>query len=378
MERAPRQSVIHRWGNRAQLWEQLSYMEDPTTGKLTIRWKITELPQGGIVPLPEIAAAEKGKEEHHFDDDEFERLINEWQPEILYSWEALHIKWPGVEFRINPDGTLRRKSGGYWQKFCWHGSWPRSCVACNKAAKCKHGIFLAGCLECNAVRKCPCGKRKQTCRECSPQSYCACCGVRKQFCKNNGSPTICKHNIRKQNCFRCGGSNICTVCRLCVRRAGSEYCRRCHPDYVASDGCSSKAACAYFDRLELAQGRKILHRHLDKAHKCWTGVEHRPDDWRKKPVDGYYVGDDGTLNAIEFHGELYHGHPTYWGDDEKNVDVQGRTYKSLFDKTERNMRKLKSLGYRVSYVWEYDVRKYGVAGNPENVLRVFEDTLEWQ
>lgn len=147
-------------------------------------------------------------------------------------------------------------------------------------------------------------------------------------------------------------------------------CNHCNPNFVFSGYGCSKIACKYFDALELKLCIKIQHKHLDKQQ--WVGAEHRPTAWPRKGVDGYYM--DTCPIAIEFLGDYYHGHPRFWGLDGEECDKWDRKFKDLFADTETKLAKLKSLGYKVYYVWESDFTK-----NPEDALGVrheFIDKLE--
>lgn len=104
-----------------------------------------------------------------------------------------------------------------------------------------------------------------------------------------------------------------------------------------------------------------------------VGDEHRPLEWKAKSVDGYYQDADGTNIAIEFLGDMFHGHPSYW---DKGTIFYGASYKELYAKTERTLQKLRSLGYRVFYVWEGDYKKLGALQSVRTILREFEDKLE--
>jgi len=130
--------------------------------------------------------------------------------------------------------------------------------------------------------------------------------------------------------------------------------------------------CAY----QAAIATPIQHRHLEQ--KTWIGSEFRLPEWRRKPVDGYYVGDDGSKNVVEFLGDTYHGHPSLWLDNEEARDRFGRRHKDRFYDTETKMRKLKALNYIVHYVWESDYQTLMGKLDPLSVLRTFDNDLEWK
>src|SRR6185295_6353248 len=125
-------------------------------------------------------------------------------------------------------------------------------------------------------------------------------------------------------------------------------------------------------------GISIQHLHLNEAEKCWEGDEHRPAAWRKKPIDGFYHDAATNTNvAIEYLGDYYHGHPDLWGDDTCSKDHFGRMFSDVFCDTQRKLAKLKSLGYKVLYVWDADVKQRKALQSLLSICRTFEEELEW-
>ena len=98
---------------------------------------------------------------------------------------------------------------------------------------------------------------------------------------------------------------------------------------------------------------------------------------KKKPIDGFYVDEYDQNNvAIEFLGDHYHGHPSLWGENQEKCDQHSRLFKDLFVNTEKKLSKLKSLGYKVFYVWECDFKKNGPLNTIE-ICREFDNKLYW-
>jgi hypothetical protein len=126
--------------------------------------------------------------------------------------------------------------------------------------------------------------------------------------------------------------------------------------------------------LESELGISIQHMHLDYKQNAWIGTEHRPTAWKRKGVDGFYVR-NGTNVAVEYFGDVFHGHPRLWGSDDQGTDRWNRKYKDLFLDTQNKMRKLQALGYSVYYAWEYDDIPQKTKGS---VLRKFVNDLEWK
>ena len=84
--------------------------------------------------------------------------------------------------------------------------------------------------------------------------------------------------------------------------------------------------------MEVELNIKIQHRHLDSDNYQWVGDEHRPLEWQRKPVDGYYE-DNYSQIAIEFLGDKYHGHPRLWKDDQDATNHFGIKHKDLYEDT---------------------------------------------
>lgn len=115
------------------------------------------------------------------------------------------------------------------------------------------------------------------------------------------------------------------------------------------------------DDLESEIGISIQHNHYDISCGKVVGSERRPVAWPKKGVDGYY----GPFTAIEFLGDYFHG------------NLASKTpSQELYDKTERTLAKLASLGYVVLYVWERDYKGRAPGQTVTSLLRVFEGKLE--
>jgi hypothetical protein len=131
--------------------------------------------------------------------------------------------------------------------------------------------------------------------------------------------------------------------------------------------------------LETKLGCKISHRHYDRNIEKWVGDEHRLDEWRNKPVDGYFI--DRLSNqrvVVEFLGDDVHGHPTIWKNNKDAKDRYGDTCLKNYTDTHRKMLKVKSFGYRIIYAWYTDI--YEAHGKPKELFmfREFEENLEWE
>jgi len=70
-------------------------------------------------------------------------------------------------------------------------------------------------------------------------------------------------------------------------------------------------------------------------------------------VDGF---DSGTNTIYEFLGDVWHGNPGLYEDDEKCQPFNDKTAKELQNETEERFKMLRSLGYDLVYIWETDYR----------------------
>lgn len=82
---------------------------------------------------------------------------------------------------------------------------------------------------------------------------------------------------------------------------------------------------------------------------------------RQKPIGPYLVdGFDKKTNTIyEFLGDYWHGNPRKFNKYDMNFSVN-KSYRELYLGTIIRFRKLKSMGYKVDYIWEDDFKKTGI------------------
>lgn len=250
---------------------------------------------------------------------------------------------------------------------CEHGVRSRCKVeSCGGGGSyCIHGTIRSKCLEEE------CGGGGSFCEH----------GVHRWGCKDGCGSTkaFCEHGRRKANCPEqtCAGDRLlCKKCKI-KKRQKNNLCWACQPDYVPGLMFSSKASCTYLCKLSKEIGADIQHIHYDKVPKEIIGSEHTVAGWKQKKVDGYYVDLDGRKIAIEFLGDIYHGHPSLWAHKHDAKDRFGRFHRDNFDDTERKLAKLVFLGYTVKYVWENDYRKLKAADAVLPILREFNGKLKY-
>ena len=141
---------------------------------------------------------------------------------------------------------------------------------------------------------------------------------------------------------------------------------------MESEAGVSKIACEFIDAYEKEMGVTIIHRHCDYVEKRWVGDEYRIPEWKQKPVDGLFKG---TKYVLEFNGDEFHGHPSKLA--KKTHNMNGQSYKKLFEKTKRTYDKLTKLGYTVWYVWESDYLKKPVFASLNSIVREYRGVLEY-
>jgi hypothetical protein len=321
--------------------------------------------------------------------------------------------FPANEFKISKTGNISRKYGKSWISICKHNK-PR--IRCDKiecgggTALCtKHKINRTMCRdpECGGggslcskhkrVRSiCPdpeCNGGQGLCQHRIPRTTCTDpeCGGGKAMCLHNrrrskcpdpachGGGGLCRHLKPRSRCVDpdCkGGAELCIGCKT-RRKEKNGYCRTCHPEYVPSVVGASKIGCKFICALQSHLNVHIHHKHFDSVSKALIGKEHVLPEYTKKKVDGFYIDKNGQKIVIEFLGDVYHGHPTYWGPDEDQCDFFGRLHKDNFYKTERMFSKVASFGYIVRYVWESDYKNLKGLSSVESILREFKGKLEY-
>ena len=293
---------------------------------------------------------------------------------------------------------------------CNHKIQKAFCLECGGNAKCKHKIQKAFCLECGGNAKCKHKIQKAFCSVCGgtamckhkiQKAFCSVCGgtamckhkIQKAFCSECGGNAKCKHEIQKAFCSECGGNAICeeheVQAAFCIDCGGNQvcecgirikqldnYCLHCHPHYEFTPRGCSKISCNFIDQLEIELGVKILHKHYDQAQGEWSGYEHAPMKWRKKGIDGFYEKDDGTKVAVEFLGDVWHGHPSLWKEDKTATNFHKVPYSYLFEDAQMKLQKLRTLGYQVFYIWEHEFKNDGLESYQEFHGRLLATTHE--
>jgi hypothetical protein len=140
---------------------------------------------------------------------------------------------------------------------------------------------------------------------------------------------------------------------------------------------SSKIGCRFLCDLQRHIGHNIQHVHYNKLTKSVIGNEFVLPEYKAKRVDGYYVDSEGRRVVVEFLGNIFHGYPSLWEEDEDACNYFGTRYKDSFEKTEQMFTTVTSFGYIVRYAWESDYKKLKALQSPLSILREFNGKLEF-
>jgi hypothetical protein len=329
--------------------------------------------------------------------------------ELAEIYKKLCAEHPESVYRIFDERIWRQEgTKKKWRHICEHNIRTDTCFECDGRLRCEHRRIRSGCVDCKGARVCFHEKLRYACKKCKGGAICEHSKVR-YYCKKCPGRGICLHGKVRSRCVDCGGKGLCihlkpkpqcrdcggsmyclhqkerANCKICVGsrvcgcgvrlKTKDGYCTKCHPDYIETGSGCSKEACRFIDRLQIELGVRIQHKHANPETKVFEGVEHRPAEWPQKGVDGFYVDSDGTYTAIEYLGNIYHGHPDLW--EKTKWTRNKKTCQENFEDTEKKLRKLKSLGYRVIYIWSSEYKNIKGLQSTMSICREFQDKLEY-
>lgn len=146
-------------------------------------------------------------------------------------------------------------------------------------------------------------------------------------------------------------SNWRKQCKVCTRFARPTYCASHESDsslMKKRKTCTaySKASCMFMDQLSQVWGKEIQHLHLDDYDHTIGSEFCIPCTTFK--VDGYIANDNVV---VEFLGDFWHGNPDCY-ESFSIHPVFKITYYDLLEKTFKRFEAIRSLGYRIFYIWE--------------------------
>jgi hypothetical protein len=125
-------------------------------------------------------------------------------------------------------------------------------------------------------------------------------------------------------------------------------------NHLSGKGCSDCTVCVNFSNIAIEWIEKeAKRRRLKSVQHALKGGEFRIPGTRLR-VDGFHARSN---TIFEFYGDCFHGNPTvYKPRSYPNPLNKKLTAKQLYTKTMEREYLLKSLGYNVVSMWEYDYR----------------------
>lgn len=236
-----------------------------------------------------------------------------------------------------------------------HKKYPIFCsIECRKNYTRNHNIHY--CVICGKKAKYAdkCGQWLKTCgsKECVKKCL--------QIAQQIGTKNRVKLNISKEELyemfinqnktrkevaeyFNCSEANIKKMCRI--------YNISKNQKDALKNTCKTKLekyGDPYYSNNDI----------ISKKEVEWLNSISIPnDDYHRQVVlNGYRV--DGFNNNIiyEFLGDYWHGNPCLFNPNDFNKH-NGKLMKELYNETFNRFNKLKSLGYKIIYIWESDYNK---------------------
>lgn len=135
------------------------------------------------------------------------------------------------------------------------------------------------------------------------------------------------------------------VCITCPKHGNFYQEARAHMNGFGCRLCAkkgiSKKQLEWLDCLNIASDGTIQH--------YGNGGEHLIEGSLYR-VDGYC---SKTNTVFEFHGDYFHGNPEIYHPDSINT-VNGKTMGNLYKETQKREEYIKSLGYNLKVVWEFE------------------------
>jgi hypothetical protein len=136
-------------------------------------------------------------------------------------------------------------------------------------------------------------------------------------------------------------------------------CKKHNIEFLETPDSHSKSAGCYLCKKgkQYSKSQIVWLLFLQKYYNiniqhAENGGEYNIENTKYK-ADGYCKE---TNTIYEFHGDLWHGNPKIYNDYDINP-VTKNTYKELYEKTIKKELFIKSLGYNLVVIWEYDWKK---------------------
>lgn len=196
----------------------------------------------------------------------------------------------------------------------------------------------------------------------------------KIICRKHGifeqRPNCHIHGTHPQGCPVCSGKQKLTSFQIV------EKAQKIHGDsyeYDLNDYVSNKRKIKIFCKKCKSFFYQSIHNHIDRLAGCpkcansrkskisqewldYSGIQKENREVtlylgnRKYIVDGF---DIKTNTIYEFLGDFWHGNPNRYRLDEIN-DITKKTFRELYEETNKRKIVFLSHGYNVIFIWEYD------------------------
>lgn len=121
--------------------------------------------------------------------------------------------------------------------------------------------------------------------------------------------------------------------------SGEEGCHKCQ-----TQGCSKKQLAWLIHIEETTEGGPIQHK-MNGGEFRIPGTRYHADGWRPD-----------TNTVYEFHGSMWHGHPTRpeYIKDGPHPMVKTKTWDQVYQDTLEKEQKIRELGFNLVVIWEHD------------------------
>jgi hypothetical protein len=119
---------------------------------------------------------------------------------------------------------------------------------------------------------------------------------------------------------------------------GEEGCHKCQ-----KRGCSKKQL-AWISYLEETTEGGTIHHKMNGGEFRIPGTRYHADGWRPD-----------THTVYEFHGTLWHGHPSHpdYIEDEPHPVISKKTWGQVYQNTLKKEQKIRELGFNLVVMWEH-------------------------
>jgi hypothetical protein len=120
---------------------------------------------------------------------------------------------------------------------------------------------------------------------------------------------------------------------------GEEGCHKCQ-----TQGCSKKQLAWLLQIEESTEGGPIQHK-MNGGEFRIPGTRYHADGWRPD-----------TSTVYEFHGAMWHGHPTHpeYIKDGPHPRIKTKTWEQVYQDTLKKEQRIRELGFNLVVIWEHE------------------------